>query len=49
YADKIGAKYSMIIGDDEINNGKAILKNMETKEEREVHLDELVTTMKSIL
>ncbi|MEE0859263.1 MAG: histidine--tRNA ligase [Acutalibacteraceae bacterium] len=40
YADKIGAKFSMVIGDDEIKNNKAILKNMETGEKTEVPLDE---------
>ena len=28
YADKIGAKYSMVLGDSEIESGKATLKNM---------------------
>lgn len=49
YADKIGARYSMIIGEDEINKGKALLKNMNTKEEIEVSFLDLVNTMKSIL
>lgn len=30
YADKIGAKFMMIIGDDELANNKAVLKNMST-------------------
>ncbi|MEE0930413.1 MAG: histidine--tRNA ligase [Acutalibacteraceae bacterium] len=40
YADKIRAKFSMVIGDEEIKNNKAILKNMETGEKTEVPLDE---------
>ena len=40
YADKIGAKFSMVIGDEEIKNNKAILKNMETGEKTDVPLDE---------
>ena len=32
YANKLGAKYSMVLGEDEISNGKADLKNMETGE-----------------
>lgn len=40
YADKIGAKFSMVIGDEEIKNNKAILKNMETGEKTGVPLDE---------
>lgn len=40
YADKIGAKFSMVIGENEIKENKAILKNMETGEKTEVPLDE---------
>jgi len=39
YANKIGAKFSMIIGDDEIANGKARLKNMEDGTECECALN----------
>lgn len=41
YADKIGAKYTMVLGDDEIDNACAKLKNMETGETIEVQLDSL--------
>ncbi len=41
YADKIGAKYTMVLGDDEIDNACAKLKNMETGETAEVQLDSL--------
>ncbi|HHZ06812.1 MAG TPA: histidine--tRNA ligase [Clostridiales bacterium] len=40
YADKIGAKFSMVLGDDEITNNKAVLKNMETGDKIDVPLDE---------
>lgn len=40
YADKIGAKFSMVLGDDEIANNKAKLKNMESGEQSDVPLDE---------
>ncbi len=40
YADKIGAKYSMVIGDDELSANKAIVKNMFTGAKREVPLDD---------
>lgn len=40
YADKIGAKFSMVIGDNEIAENKAVLKNMETGEKFDVSLDE---------
>ncbi len=38
YADKKGAEYSLVLGDDEINSGKAILKNMRNGETREIEL-----------
>ncbi len=33
YADKIKARYTVVIGDDEISNKSAVAKNMETKEQ----------------
>lgn len=40
YADKIGAKFSIVLGDSEIESGKAQLKNMETGEKTEISLGE---------
>ena len=40
YADKIGAKFSMVLGDNEIEENKAKLKNMETGEQTEISLGE---------
>lgn len=39
YADKIDAKYSMVIGDDELTAGKAKVKNMATGETHELDLN----------
>ncbi|MBR2466973.1 MAG: histidine--tRNA ligase [Clostridia bacterium] len=39
YANKIGAQYTLIIGDSEIDTGKAQLKNMEDGSQTEVELD----------
>jgi histidyl-tRNA synthetase len=39
YANKIGAQYTLIIGDGEIETGKAQLRNMESGEQTEVDLD----------
>ena len=39
YANKLGAEYTLIIGDSEIEAGKAQLRNMQTGEQREVSLD----------
>ncbi len=41
YANKIGAKNTVIIGADEISNNKAAVKNMETGEQTEVTLDQI--------
>ncbi len=38
YADKIKAKFSIVIGDNEIAENKAKLRNMETREETEITL-----------
>ena len=38
YANKIGAKFSMVIGDNELENKKATLKNMITGENQEIDL-----------
>jgi histidyl-tRNA synthetase len=38
YADKIGAKFSMIIGDDEVSNATVSLKNMKTGEQQTLSL-----------
>ncbi len=40
YADKINAKYSIAIGEDEIKDGYAMLKNMETGETRKISIGE---------
>ena len=39
YANKIGAEYTLIIGDSEIDAGKAQLKNMSDSSQTEVELD----------
>jgi len=38
FANKIGAKFTLVLGDNEIETGKAKLKNMATSEETEVSL-----------
>ena len=45
YADKLGAKYSCVIGDSELESGKAQIKNMETGEKTETDLDEGILSM----
>lgn len=46
YADKLNAKYLIVLGDDEIKSGTANLKNMETGEQKSVALCELCTLLK---
>ena len=41
YADKCGARYSIVIGTDEAEKKSAVLKNMAEKEQTEVSLDDL--------
>lgn len=40
YADKLGAKYAIVLGDNELESGKAKLKNMKTGQQLEIMLDE---------
>ena len=42
YADKLGAKFNIVIGDNEVDNGKAVLKNMSSGEENEIDLTAFV-------
>lgn len=43
YADKIGAKFSMVLGDNEIEKGVAVVKNMASGEQTELALDDSFT------
>ena len=46
YADKLGARYTLVVGDNEPATGKAQLKDMTTGETQEVGLDDsLYTTL----
>ena len=40
-ADKLGAEYSIIIGDDEVNSGNVILRNMQTKSQETIPFKEI--------
>ena len=42
YADKIGAKYTLILGDSELESGKAQLKCMANSTQEEISLDNVV-------
>ncbi len=49
YADKLGARFVAILGDDEMKAGAVKLKNMETGEEAAAPLPEFVETVKTVL
>lgn len=40
-ADKIGAKWTIVIGDNEIENNKVMLKNMSNSQQQEITLDKI--------
>lgn len=42
YANKINAKHTVILGDNELNDNLAKIKNMETGEQKEVELDKII-------
>lgn len=48
YADKLGAKFNVVIGDNEVETKTAKLKNMQTGEETEINLDTFVNGFYSI-
>lgn len=45
YADKIGAKYTTVIGDGEIESQKCVIKNMKTGEKTETDIDKIGDTI----
>ena len=45
YADKLGARYTLVIGDNELEAGMARLKDMESGECEDVPLDESLYTI----
>lgn len=49
YANKIGALYTLVLGDDEITTGNIKLKNMESGNETEMTLDGFVDNFQSVV
>ena len=47
YADKIAARFVLILGDSEIESGRAVIKEMATSEQVEVALSDIVTYIQS--
>lgn len=48
FANKIGAAYTVVLGDSEVENGKAMLKNMSNGEESEIELSSLADELMRI-
>lgn len=48
YADKVGAKFNVVIGDNEVDNKLATLKDMQTGEAKEINLDTFVSSYYSV-
>jgi histidyl-tRNA synthetase len=44
YADKLGARYTIVVGDNELETGVAQLKNMSSGESEEIRLDDSLYT-----
>lgn len=49
YADKIGALYTMVLGDSELESRKAKLKNMQTGDQSEISLDDFTDNFQSMI
>ena len=48
-ADKLGAAYVMIIGDNELAEGVVILRNMKTKEQVRIAVEEVIEKVREII
>ena len=48
YANRMGNKYIIIIGEDEVNNNKVVLKNMQTGEQIDINKENLINIDKII-
>jgi histidyl-tRNA synthetase len=46
-ADKLKARYVLILGEEELRKRKAVLRNMETKSQEEIPIADLLETLKS--
>jgi len=44
-ANKIGARYTVIVGEEELSKDMVILRNMKTKEQKEVEIDNLINEL----
>jgi histidyl-tRNA synthetase len=45
-ADKFKARYVLILGEDELKKGRAVLRNMEDKSQEEIPIHDMVNSLK---
>jgi len=48
-ANKIGVRCTVIVGEEELSNNLVILRNMQTKEQKEVKIDNLIDELTSCI
>ncbi len=46
-ADKLSAQYTLILGEEELNKGKVVLRNMKDKSQEEISIDQIVEVLKT--
>jgi histidyl-tRNA synthetase len=44
-ADKMNTKFTIVIGEEELNQNKIVLKNMKTQEQTDIHLENIVSVL----
>jgi len=45
-ADKLKARYVLILGEEELKRGRAVLRNMESKSQEEIPIHDIVNSLK---
>ncbi len=48
-ANRLGAPYVLILGQNELEDGEAVLRDMQTKEQTSVSLDNIVDNLKKTM
>ena len=48
-ADRLGARHVLLVGDDELKTGQLILRDMESKDQREIPVDTVVDGITAIV
>ena len=47
YADRVNARYTVVIGEEEIRSGELTIKNMETGDQKKIRLEELTHALEA--